>query len=664
MLQRSAQFPGYTIQEVLDSPRHYERYTAIEDATYQWVVIRALSRELANAVEIRMQYQDACRQYAHYRIDGLFELHEIGTNKAHGVYAVYAYKWAYMTCGEISAAMQKAGRQMSPQFCTSVLLDATKILHEAHLQNLEHFAVSTNYINMSSNGDVHVTGFVDAMMRRRFRLDTELDEKFDAPEWRRCEAVGVESDTYALGALLFQGITNEFQPDEWEPRWTSMMDILAKANIPGDSLNLVIQFFQKALAERPSQRFRSYLQFHAALEQLCKEFGGYMPREVRAEYLKHAFAAFPPPVIHPPQEPRADVIQLITGETSVHSELSQISNLPSAISIDALRQKQADSASEHLGSSSGGDISHDETLTAPSEGIETRIIHSSSNSFRTINPALRASITASPLEVLARSRYQILDQIGAGGTGTVYKVLDTTLTEVLALKVLRPDLVSDSAWLQRFKRELKIARDLEHAYILPAYHLEHLEGLYFFTMRYVQGKNLSEHLSEGPLSIMMSLRILMQVAEALVAAHDRGIIHRDLKPANIMIEADTWHPYLMDFGIASMIDTPSVTLVGQGIGTPFYMAPEQSRGETITPQADVYSFGVVCYECFTQRLPFTGATAIAIYTAQMSGIFEPIRNINPNVPAHIAQLVESCLDPQPAQRPASMRVVLDGIGHF
>jgi serine/threonine protein kinase len=205
---------------------------------------------------------------------------------------------------------------------------------------------------------------------------------------------------------------------------------------------------------------------------------------------------------------------------------------------------------------------------------------------------------------------------------------------------------------------------LEHAYILPAYHLEQLEGLYFFTMRYIQGKNLSEHLHESSLPIMMSLRILTQVAEALVAAHDRGIIHRDLKPANIMIEDDTWHPYLMDFGIASMLDTPSVTIAGQGIGTPFYMAPEQSRGEAITLQADVYSFGVVCYECFTQRLPFTGPTAIAIYNAQMSGIFEPIRDINPNVPSSIAQLVESCLAPKASDRPSSMRIVLDGLSQI
>ena len=659
MFQRNGQFPGYTIQEILDSPRHYERYTAVENATHKWVIIRALSRDLASAVEIRLQYQDACRQYAHANVDGLFEMHEIGTNKIHGVYAVYAYHWSYMTCGEMSAAVQKVGRLLPPQFCVSVLLDASRILHEAALQKLEHFAVSTNYINMSSDGEVHVMGFVDAMMRRRFRLDTELDEKFDAPEWRRCEPVGVESDIYAMAALLYQGITNEFQPDEWEPRWTSMMDILARSNIPGDSLHTLVQFFQKALAERPSQRFRSYVQFSAALEQLCKEFGGYMPREVRAELLKDCFDVFPPAIQHDINDARGDVIQLITGEVSC-----DVSGLPGDVSVqsghfgEGLHQKVVHKLSDNA------NISYDETLTAPNVGLETRLMPRNSSSFRTINPALRASITASPLEVLARSRYQILDQLGTGGTGTVYKVLDTTLTEVLALKVLRPDLVSDSAWLQRFKRELKIARDLEHAYILPAYHLEQLEGLYFFTMRYVQGKNLSEHLDEGALPIMLSLRILTQVAEALVAAHDRGIIHRDLKPANIMIEADSWHPYLMDFGIASTLDTPSVTIAGQGIGTPFYMAPEQSRGESITLQADIYSFGVVCYECFTQRLPFTGPTAIAIYTAQMSGIFEPIRNINPNVPASIAHLVESCLSPNASDRPSSMRIVLDGLGQF
>lgn len=161
--------------------------------------------------------------------------------------------------------------------------------------------------------------------------------------------------------------------------------------------------------------------------------------------------------------------------------------------------------------------------------------------------------------------------------------------------------------------------------------------------------------------MMMALRILMSVGLALAAAHEQGVIHRDLKPANIMIEKATYHPYLMDFGIASTQDSMSLTLAGQGIGTPSYMAPEQSRGEPITVQADIYSFGVMAYECFTLRLPYSGTTPIAIYTAQMSGIFQPIRDINPSVPEHVAHTIERCLSPKAQERPANMSAVLSGL---
>ncbi len=666
MFQRYGQFPGYTIQERVDSPRYYERFLATENSDPRnWCMIRCLNKELAGTAELRLCYQDACRHYAHFHLDGLVPVREMGMSRTHGFYIAYAYDFSYLSLGEISALFQRDEIRVNPAFMMSVLLDAVRILETAHANRLDHFGVLPPDIIVSPNGEVYVKGFVEVAMRRRYHFETEMLEKFEAPEWRRHETVGVESDVYAISSFLYQSLTNELQPDEWEPRWMGMMDVLNRSGVPGEALSAMMSFFQHTLAERPQQRLSSYGQLAQSLERLVGEFGGYQPREVRAEVLKGHFDDFPPRMRADSCEFRSDVINLITGELpTISAEIPEPSEEHAVLTgLTGMQRREAPPESS---GGSGGDISFEETLTSSPimEGIETRVLHRSSNSFRTINPNLRASIHASPLEVLARSRYQILDELGSGGTGTVYKVLDTTLTEVLALKVLKPELVSDAAWLQRFKRELKITRDLEHAYILPAYHLEQLEGLYFFTMRYIDGKNLSEHLHESSLPLMMSMRILTQVAEALVAAHDRGVIHRDLKPANIMVETGTYHPYLMDFGIASTLDMPSLTIEGQGIGTPYYMAPEQSRGEQITIQADVYSFGVVCYECFTQKLPFIGSTAVAIYTAQQSGIFEPIRNLNPMVPPSIAKVVESCLAPQAQNRPASMRVVLDGLGRM
>lgn len=663
MHHRYGQFPGYTVREALDSPRHYEWYLATETSSQQWVTIKALSRDLCNVAELKLFFQDSCRQRAHVRVDGILPTREIGISRQLGVYVVYPYAFSSLSVGEMQAISATQKMPLTPAFCASVLLDAVRILDAAHQQNLCHYSLLPSDIFLSDKGETYVQGFVEAAMRRKFRLDTELGEKFSAPEVRRCDVASVQSDVYAIGALLYQGIVNELQPDEWEPCWMGMMDTLDRAQIPGDSLTTLMRFFQHTLAERPQQRYPSYAVLAQALEQFIAEIGDYTPPEVRIDMWGSQFDPYPPVMTN--EAPRSDVISLITGDfPSISPDLSTPNSGEQIVARLSNNLKKGSTPISHAPSSSS---SFDDTLTSnPYEAPETRVLHRSSASFRTISPNLRSTMPASPLEVLARTRYQILDQLGSGGTGTVYKVLDTTLSEILALKVLRPELVADASWLQRFKRELKVTRDLEHPNILQAYHLEQIDGLYFYTMRYIDGKNLSEILHEegASLPLMMSLKILMQIAQALVSAHERGIIHRDLKPANIMIERESYHPFLMDFGIASAPDLQSLTIAGQGIGTPYYMAPEQSRGEPISILVDVYSFGVMAYECLTKKLPFTGATAIAIYTAQQSGVFVPLTELNPNVPPGIAKTIEACMAPKAADRPANMSAVVDGLRRF
>lgn len=678
MNQIAGQYPGYVIRERIDSPRHYEWYFATDESDRErWYFIKSLSRELCNTAELRLYYQECCRREAHVHVDGIFPIQEIGQSRTHGVYVVYPYFMPFLRLGEINAIFQREHRTLPSMFNASVLLDAVRILEAAHAQQLDHFSLFPHNVLLMSNGEVYVHGFIEAAMRRRFRFESELNEKCDAPEVRRCEGAGVESDVYVVGAMLYQWTVNAYQPDEWEPRWMGMMDSLNRSSIPGESLALVMQFFQKALAERPEQRFTSYGMLAQALERVITEVGYYVPKEVRAELLDGYFDEYPPVLVQEPRSEtdRSGVINLITGDSpSLSIDVTSACISERVGYVDGVRNASMNGISgtfyggvqECAGREepelSAGRVETGDTLAFPVGGVETRILHKSSGSFRTIAPSLRSSICQfSPLEILSRSRYQILGELGKGGTGTVYKVLDTTLAEVLALKVLKPELVADSAWLQRFKRELKITRDLEHKNILQAYHLEQLEGLYFYTMKCIDGCNLSELLREESMPMMMALRILMSVGLALAAAHEQGVIHRDLKPANIMIEKATYHPYLMDFGIASTQDSMSLTLAGQGIGTPSYMAPEQSRGEPITVQADIYSFGVMAYECFTLRLPYSGTTPIAIYTAQMSGIFQPIRDINPSVPEHVAHTIERCLSPKAQERPANMSAVLSGL---
>ncbi|MBQ4359568.1 MAG: hypothetical protein II767_04870, partial [Proteobacteria bacterium] len=258
MFQRYGQFPGYTIQEKMDSPRYYERFLATENSDPRnWCVICCLNKELAGTAELRLCYQDACRHYAHYHLDGLFPVREMGMSRAYGFYITYAYEFSVLSIGEISALCQHDKMRISPAFMMSVLLDAVRILDVAHANRLEHYGVLPPYIMLAPNGDVYVKGFVETAMRRRYHFETEMLEKFDAPEWRRHEAVGVESDVYAISAFLYQSLTNELQPDEWEPRWMGMMDVLNRSGVPGDSLTAMMSFFQHTLAERPQQRMSS-----------------------------------------------------------------------------------------------------------------------------------------------------------------------------------------------------------------------------------------------------------------------------------------------------------------------------------------------------------------------------------------------------------------------
>ncbi len=661
MFQLFGQFPGCTVREKLDSAHHYERYLVTKDLNCEWFIASSLNRELCNVAELRLVFQDACRKSLATHLPGVLTVQEIGMSRSLGVFALYPYTCSTLTFGEISACASKYPESLTPAFYASILLDVARILDAAQQHQLLHGSIIPPFITMMQNGEIVLKGFVEASMRRRFLLDTELNEKFDAPEWRRRETISFQADIYSIGALLYQGITNEYQPDEWEPRWGIITKILARTNLAGDVLSAATDFFRQSLAEQPAQRFASFALLIQELEKLCELLGGYVPCEKRAEALKTEFDPFPPVLARETAEPRNDVINLITGEVPNVS-----ADVPKTLPPGNERQILSNAISIKAPSSNPDAFNLDETLISPtrSREFETRVIHRSSNSFRTVNPALRDSVCASPEEVLASSRYQILETIGSGGTGTVYKVLDTTMADILALKVLRPELVSNSEWLQRFKRELKITRALEHAYILPAYHLEEINGIYFFTMRYIDGKNLSEYIHTSLLPIMMSLRILIQVAEALVAAHDQGVIHRDIKPANIMIETGSLHPYLMDFGIASSTEIPGNTFSGQGIGTPYYMAPEQARGDMISSLADVYSFGVVCYECFTQKVPFDGPSPFAIYRAQEAGSFTPICELNPMVPKPIAKVVEACISRNPEDRPASMRIVLDGLGRL
>ena len=215
--------------------------------------------------------------------------------------------------------------------------------------------------------------------------------------------------------------------------------------------------------------------------------------------------------------------------------------------------------------------------------------------------------------------YRILEKIGAGGQGTVYKATDTKLGRAVVIKVLPPELTVKEANLKRFEREARLASALDHPNICTIFDLNEIEGVNFIAMQFVEGKNVRELVNGRPLDLSSALSITIQVADALAAAHARGIIHRDIKAGNVMV---TPHGQvkILDFGLAKLLDGEAtggihhtdLTEVGIPYGTATYAAPEQARGDRVDSRADIFSTGVLLYEMLTGTWPFQGKTSVDV----------------------------------------------------
>ncbi len=248
---------------------------------------------------------------------------------------------------------------------------------------------------------------------------------------------------------------------------------------------------------------------------------------------------------------------------------------------------------------------------------------------------------------LVAKRYQIVRWLGGGGMGRVYAALDTELDELVALKVLRSGLAEDA--IERFRREVKLTRKIMHPNVARMFDIGEHDGDKFLTMELVEGTSLAQDLGK-PMTWERVREIGLQVCAGLGAAHAAGVIHRDLKPDNVLVEAATGRLVITDFGIARTGMDANVTRVGEMIGTPRYMAPEQLACEALDARADLFAFGVMLYELITGQRPWSGDTAVAVAVAQAT---KPLRPIGVKVPPELAAIVEKCLRIDPTERPGS-----------
>ncbi len=252
--------------------------------------------------------------------------------------------------------------------------------------------------------------------------------------------------------------------------------------------------------------------------------------------------------------------------------------------------------------------------------------------------------------LLSNGRYEILNLLGQGAMGAVYKAKDNELDRWVAIKVIQPMLVNSPAILRRFKQELILARQISHKNVVRIFDIGETDGMKFITMEYIDGGDLKSLIIEqGKIPPQEAMDILRQICNALQAAHAEGVVHRDLKPQNIMMDQHG-RVVVMDFGIAHSQETPSMTMTGALMGTPEYMSPEQAKGEKTDARADIFAVGIILYEMLTGRLPFKAATVIeTMYKRTQERAIPPV-DLDSSVPIQANKIVMKCLEKDPANR--------------
>jgi tetratricopeptide (TPR) repeat protein len=252
-------------------------------------------------------------------------------------------------------------------------------------------------------------------------------------------------------------------------------------------------------------------------------------------------------------------------------------------------------------------------------------------------------------------RYEILQLLGRGGMGAVYKARDTELDRIVALKLIRPELARNPEILRRFKQELILARQVTHKNVIRIFDLGQSDGIKFITMDFVEGQDLRVLLVErGKFPAEEASRLMLQICRALEAAHSEGVIHRDLKPQNIMVSGDG-RAYVMDFGIARSAHLPGMTQTGALVGTPEYMSPEQARGEKLTERSDLFSLGVIFYELLTGKSPYPADAPLGTLWKRLQEKPKAPAEVEATVPKALNDLVMNALEIEPEKRISSAR---------
>jgi serine/threonine protein kinase/Tfp pilus assembly protein PilF len=247
-------------------------------------------------------------------------------------------------------------------------------------------------------------------------------------------------------------------------------------------------------------------------------------------------------------------------------------------------------------------------------------------------------------------RYQIIEELGKGGMGRVYKVLDKETSEKIALKLIKPEIASDKNTVERFRNELTTARKIVQKNVCRMYDLNKEKGNYYITMEYISGQDLKGLIRQtGKLTVGKAISIANQICDGLAEAHSLGVVHRDLKPSNIMIDKEG-NAKIMDFGIARSLEAKGITGAGVMIGTPEYMSPEQVEGKEVDQRSDIYSLGIILYEMVTGRVPFEGDTPFTIGMKHKGEMPQKPKELNAQISEDLNLVILRCLEKDKEKR--------------
>jgi serine/threonine protein kinase/dienelactone hydrolase len=261
--------------------------------------------------------------------------------------------------------------------------------------------------------------------------------------------------------------------------------------------------------------------------------------------------------------------------------------------------------------------------------------------------------------IIFAGKYRILEELGQGGMGIVYKAEDTKLQRTVALKFLPPETARDSRARERFVREAQAAAALDHPNICTIYDVEEAEEKIYIAMAYVEGQSLKQRIESEPFSIEETVDIAIQVAEGLEEAHKKGIVHRDIKSSNIMLDKKG-RAKVMDFGLAKVEWGEQMTGEGTTLGTVAYMSPEQAKGEAVDFRTDIWSFGVVLYEMLTRKMPFDRAREASVLYSIVHEAAKPLQKLRPDIPSELEKIIERTMAKQPGSRyPSAAEMLKD-----